>query len=296
MLKIVTNYTPRSHVLCGEALKDVYASFRLEVLRVEEWSTWHPKMAPIPGGKGWCIRKANFDDLVAKLAKYEIPYEVVEYSGPSNTTKKREKKQKKGPKNAYAFFAKEKWTEARDHLPIEYQKNMSKISKEVSKMWKEVVAISKDTQWHQQALREKTEFQTKYPLIKPDVIRETFDKPTVENSTYTEDTSLKLETEPKHPMEDSEEEETEEEEEGSYKEIWSLYPHEVESFPFCGAEESGKGYNLWRFMFEKSSRHDEQKGYRNVLSFKLACDAIEEEMYKKAWELAVAMEKEGLVV
>jgi len=78
MLKIITNYTPRSHVLCGEALKDVYADFRLRVLRTVEWATWHSRMK-IDGSKGWCIRKDNLQDLTKELECAGIRYEIEEF-------------------------------------------------------------------------------------------------------------------------------------------------------------------------------------------------------------------------
>ncbi len=83
-LRIILDYTPRSHILCGEDLKEKYADFRINVLRVVEWATWHTRMK-VPGGKGWCIRKENLPDLEAQLQTAAIPYEKISYVPPTST-------------------------------------------------------------------------------------------------------------------------------------------------------------------------------------------------------------------
>lgn len=287
MLRIVTNYTPRSHVLCGEALKDVYAAFRLEVLRVEEWSTWHPKMAPIPGGKGWCIRKANFDDLVTKLNARGIPFEIVEYTGPFPKKKQNnQKKQPKGYKNAYSFFAKDKWAEARSRLPFELQKDMGKISKEVAKMWKEVVTVSKDTQWHVKEKEAREEFDRVKTMVSSPLLfsghqetvpeyKANFDNialsaiPLASGDLVTPpDASIPSGTAPKK----------------TYKEMWNECAHDAEVFFFGNVDEiAGEEYGLCRFIYNKEP-HGKNQEY--TLSFSLPRNSTEEELYKKAWELA----------
>src|SRR5665213_2562879 len=78
-VQIITNYTPASHILCGEALKETYANFRIEVLREVDWATWHGKLKRLPGGKGWCIRKAHLLNLTSALDQYSIPYTISEF-------------------------------------------------------------------------------------------------------------------------------------------------------------------------------------------------------------------------
>jgi hypothetical protein len=78
-VQIVTNYTPASHILCGIALKETYANFRISVLREVEWATWHGKLKRFPGGKGWCIRKAHLLNLTSALDQYSIPYTISEF-------------------------------------------------------------------------------------------------------------------------------------------------------------------------------------------------------------------------
>lgn len=77
-LVIFTDFTPASHLLFGEALKNEYADFRIRVLRGSEWASWHSRLSgPYP--KGWCIRKANLEELVAALKASDIPFEMKEH-------------------------------------------------------------------------------------------------------------------------------------------------------------------------------------------------------------------------
>jgi len=74
---IILNYTNASHVLCGDALKDVYADFRMKVLRPAEWASWHSHLiAASPFTKGWCIKKANLGTLETALLTHNIPYDM----------------------------------------------------------------------------------------------------------------------------------------------------------------------------------------------------------------------------
>jgi len=160
MLHIITNYTLRSHVLCGEALKDVYADFRLKVLREVEWATWHTKMK-VPGGKGWCIRKNNLPELLSELNKVSIPHHITEYVAPPKLKasprpptaseqrmireRREDKPNKKGVVSAYNLFTKAMWAD-RAGLIRELGEDgakkiyvVSSVSSYIGRKWRETV-------------------------------------------------------------------------------------------------------------------------------------------------------------
>lgn len=74
-LTIYLDYTNKSHILAGEALKDVYQDFRMTVLREADWATWKPHLVRSPEiTKGWAIKKDFLRKLEILLAKANIPY------------------------------------------------------------------------------------------------------------------------------------------------------------------------------------------------------------------------------
>ena len=89
MLTIITDYTRRSHLLCGEALKDQYADFRMNVLRPAEWASWHPKLVSAhPFAKGWCIKKENLKELESELCSRQITYVTIPADRPFTVVRK----------------------------------------------------------------------------------------------------------------------------------------------------------------------------------------------------------------
>ena len=157
-LQIITDYTPRSHVLCGIALKDVYANFRVTILREVEWATWHVKMK-IPGGKGWCIRKSNLPDLERELRNASISYEITEYVRPIRQERPRKTRTPKikGVTSAYNFYTKEMWADKEELVKTlgTDSKNPGIVSSYIARRWKEVNVGY--TKWHFMAENEKRE-------------------------------------------------------------------------------------------------------------------------------------------
>ena len=117
-LRIILDYTPRSHILCGEDLKEKYADFRINILRVVEWATWHTRMK-VPGGKGWCIRKENLLDLEAHLQMAGIPYEKIPWVPPTSMTSPHEMSdQDKESMKLWSMDASLEWKALHGEYPI----------------------------------------------------------------------------------------------------------------------------------------------------------------------------------
>ena len=144
-LRIITNYTQKSHVLCGSSLKDTYADFRVKILREAEWATWHPRLK-VPDGKGWCIRQKNLVDLETELKNAAIPYDLVEHI-PLSPKPELKPKKKLGP-SAYNLFTKEMWANREEMISVIGQdiKNPGLVSKYIAQKWKNVNIGH--TKWH----------------------------------------------------------------------------------------------------------------------------------------------------
>jgi len=262
MLHIITNYTLRSHVLCGEALKDVYADFRLKVLREVEWATWHSKMK-VPGGKGWCIRKVDLPELLFELNKVAIPYYITEYvappklkaaSRPPTTSEqqmirdqreeKASKPKKKGIVSAYNLFTKEMWADRAAlirELGEDGVKKLYVASSHIGRKWRETV--DKST-WLAQAQALKSH----QPAI----------------SAIPSSTSIPLD---------------------SYEYRWVMWkqeqPHrgyEYEYFEHVSDDVRVSSWKGYRFLVYDGA------GEPLVISIPLSADAHRDEIFKYAWE------------
>lgn len=118
------DYTKASHVLTGEALKDVYVNFRLEILRVVPWATWHGRLTRDPAfTKGWNIKKEFLPLLEETLTKYGIPFTKVNSANINQN-----------PKTAYGRFLKDNKPVVVAGLPVGATRKQ--INDELKKMWK----------------------------------------------------------------------------------------------------------------------------------------------------------------
>lgn len=149
-LTIMKDYSARSHILCGIALKETYADYRIKVLRESEWATWHPKLK-VPDGKGWCIKKENLSDLEESLRKYQIPYSIVDCPPREKKDPESHKKRKqKQPPTAYNLFYMNVCST--DQTVGSLGGNIGSISKYIALKWKNLDQQSKE-EWKQKASR-----------------------------------------------------------------------------------------------------------------------------------------------
>jgi hypothetical protein len=86
---ITLNYSKASHLLHGLTIRDTYIDFRIKVLREVGWATWHGRLTRYQClSKGWCIKKANYADLITALGEYGVPYVVKDASEYATIPKK----------------------------------------------------------------------------------------------------------------------------------------------------------------------------------------------------------------
>lgn len=81
-LVIYLDYSPISHVITSERLKDELATFRVEVLKREFKMTWNPRLKKIPEKKGWLFKKNDLDLLCMRLGAMNLGFSINNIEAP----------------------------------------------------------------------------------------------------------------------------------------------------------------------------------------------------------------------